>query len=305
MSDPKVGDHKTDTNLPRALRDALPLKLWTIVGVVCALCLAAGLGMMQWARVLELENMDVRVSREQRLVESLPPFDARRGPLAIFIGSSLIHHAIDDPIPFEKQIAADAKVLVFHLDDPRTAWIEKILPIAERARPDLLLVQYEILEPPIGEQTSGFRDSIVFIAKAMRRGVDFVPVKSVAEQCARKRTFREAFADYDEVEISRTPTLAPLPVLERLRRNGVRVVILSLPRAEELESEQPVLARWRTQTVSALQARGFEVWTPPGKWKSDSFCDFAHLNSKGRARFDPWLAAKIRQELDLASGQPQ
>ncbi|MBI3675248.1 MAG: hypothetical protein HY243_01350 [Proteobacteria bacterium] len=292
---------QSTVHIPRALEDAIPIRLWIAIGSLCLLSLVVGFGTIEWAQAVWLEGVDAHIAQQSRLVEAMSPPERRQGPLVIFVGSSRIHHAMADPMSFGKEIGANAKVLLFHLDNARSSWVDKIMPIAERAHPDLLLVQYEILEPPQGEPNFGFFRSITMIVNALRNGIDSGAPKSVARQCVSlKKSFGEAVTEYNGISIAATPTLAAMPVLERLRRTGVRVAILDLPRAMELESAQPLLVRWRTQTLSALAARGFAVWRFAGEWKSDNFCDFAHLNERGRARFDPWLAAKIRHELDLS-----
>jgi hypothetical protein len=286
--------------VPRALKDAVPLRLWIVAGTLCALCLAAGLAAMAWARALSKDEVNAQIVRQIQLIQKLPSPASRKGPLVVLVGSSLVRHAVADSVTLEKLIGRDAEVLLLYSDDARASWIDGILPSIEHARPDLLLLQYEMFNPPLGEPQQGFVRSVTFIINSLQEGSAHAVEPSVEQQCAarRGRSLRVVVMEDGTIEFASAPNPRVLSLVERYRRSGTRIAILDLPRAQELVQAQPVLSRWHDQTLQGLMAHDFEIWTPPGGWKAGDYCDFAHLNPRGRARFEPWLAEQIRHALE-------
>src|SRR5262245_25221793 len=88
---------QTTADLPRAALSPLPLKLWIVIGILCLLALAAGVGIMREARILWLENLEARAALDGKAFSALPPPGERPEPVVIVVGNSLMRAAIGTP----------------------------------------------------------------------------------------------------------------------------------------------------------------------------------------------------------------
>lgn len=84
--------------------------------------------------------------------------------------------------------------------------------------------------------------------------------------------------------------LAARRFVETLRRRGVQVAFLSIPRTSEMEAARPEGALTAGSLSDAERAA---IWRYPHQIPAESFCDTIHLNENGRQPFSEWLERRI------------
>ncbi len=89
------------------------------------------------------------------------------------------------------------------------------------------------------------------------------------------------------------------PYLEQLIAKGTKIVILHIPRYNELEKiihSGENEARYRELIKTYKMKYNVDYWRYQGKLSADNFMDVAHLNYKGMKKYSDWLLGEIAQE---------
>lgn len=256
---------------------------------------------MLGARELWYINLEERIKVRSAELADLPPPRKRKGPIIFLVGSSLLHEAAASTVELGRRISPDAKVVIYARPSAPAAWVSRILPVLARAHPDLIVLEHDLVSPFFEDQNFGFMDSLYFAVSMLRHGTAYAPRDDGWRVCwGRRKSLPEALQKFSAIRVSDPASLTELTTIKELRQQGIRVVIIGMPRAREFEEARPDLRRWRKQIEAAMRAEGFAVWIPPSEWTRDDFCDYSHLNDRGRVRFEPWFASRIVQELDRA-----
>lgn len=295
-------------DLPRVLRGQPALRTWILTLV---LSLTATTGAAIASHFVEADwNAQIAVTRAQEVqtVESIPPLGQRKGPAVIIFGTSLVE-AATLRAGLQQEFPPSVQIIVFVGKLGARTPIEDLVPVMRKAHPDLVLIETNSMLVP-GEDPDYLRRlrhlelalSLWFRGAKLRPGPATPAAKHMVPSCS-GLVLRKS-ADVGNVASDyrgwyNILYLDRLPALLELQAAGIRVGVLDMPRAAELEAAAPNLVTFRNRMNQALGERGVEMWIAPDVWPADLFCDLSHLNHDGAILFDRWLSGRLRQALNL------
>jgi hypothetical protein len=289
---------------PRVLRSGPTLRTW-IYTLAVGLMTFAGAAVASHAveKVWSYREAETRAS-EIQIIESIPPVGQRKMPAVIIFGTSRIE-AVTLRAGLEHQFPNVQLIVLIGAFGSR-APIEDLVPVMQKAHPDLVLIEIGSMRRADADPPLMRRMRHLQLAAAIALGVagrnPSTDATSLPPSCdglvLRKSAEVGNVAD-DYRRWFRHPQLDRLPVLLELQAAGIQVGVLDMPRAAELEAAAPNLVTFRTTMGAALAGRGVAMWSAPGIWPADLFCDLSHLNHDGALLFDKWLSERLRQALNL------
>lgn len=283
--------------------------VWLQVVVVVLLCAAAGWSSGDLPRTA---GSSFHAFNVQRLDEYRARFEPLRPPVVI-LGSSVVKIGVPDWTEEPEAEPPVLRVVDHHafFDD-----LEAVAAEVLAARPQVLVVQVRLVDAQptwrmwLGrfrqrqaEWLTGSADeAFVQFGDVCPNVRDYGP--SLAK--TRRRLVRGQVARFLEwqEQMTRRDGDAAVPgrardLVLRAAADGIRVVLLVVPQARDLERRYPVLTEALEAQVDALAAGSelIEVWRAP-QLDDDAFCDPMHFNERGRRALSEWLQPRLQARLD-------
>ena len=239
-------------------------------------------------------------AQEVKAIESIPPMDQRKARAVIIFGTSLTDAAIYKSDYSPAHFPSIQLVILTGKQGERTP-IEDLVPVIRRVHPDLVLIEANLLgrpveDPPFIRRLRHLERAALawtWHLGANRDGCAGIMRKKSAKAGNTGENYQRWYGP-GHLRLDR------LPVLLELMADGIQAGVLDLPRATELETAAPNMVTFRKDLSAALTEKGITLWTFPGYWPIDYFCDMAHLDHDGAAVFDKLFSDRLRQALDLS-----
>ncbi len=281
---------------PCATAGAPGLGVWIAVGVIVGAILCAAALFSAYAEGKAAQERAAAISALVATLDAIPPPGSRPKPVVGVLGTSLIRAALlMDGGPLNR-MPGGIQLIVIPIDRLEAEYFDGLVPALHRSRPDLLLIESELLHvaPPLAKR----RNRVEHLLRALRwwkrsaaaPACEGLTLRKSAKASDLGKTYQGIFASF---------TLDRLPVLEDLRSSGIAVAVLDMPRAAELEAAAPSIVAWGTTMSAQLKAAGFALWRAPGDWVADEFCDMAHLNAQGAQAFAGWFGPRLAEALHV------
>jgi hypothetical protein len=241
------------------------------------------------------ERYTVTARRQIASLDKLPKPDARKAPVVVVLGHSLIWAALQRD-PAQRRTVAGTDLVVLTADFKHPHWFEALLPALRRLHPDLLVVDSELLGIEITVPTFGER--VNFLMRTI-----WPPKAQAATGCpdlARKPITSATVNHYQGWFNPKAMELDRLPTLAALKSEGIAVDVLQMPRSDALELAAPNLIEWRKAEAALVENQGIGVWTPSGDWPEADYCDHAHMSLAGAAQFNAWFGERLTRTFNLS-----
>ncbi|MGK5060712.1 hypothetical protein ACQ4WY_27630 [Janthinobacterium sp. LB2P49] len=233
----------------------------------------------------------------------------------IALGSSLLWAATPQPANLQRASMQDIDWLRMTKGGAGLGPLQESLEVIERHRPDVLLLDENMLLPdtgnvlmdPLREETWHFAKKTVAFLSA---GKLTSPIASDWERNDQERHFScasnlvrltEAQKHKHAVELQDMYRRAAFDTgliarLSSLARSGVRIVLLDIRRSAAMEQETAQQKQqWRTHLQTILAGDNIVYLISPGYPQQSLYCDGSHLNAAGARLFGPWLHAQLQR----------
>ncbi|MFQ5784355.1 MAG: hypothetical protein ACE5H8_05970 [Alphaproteobacteria bacterium] len=95
-----------------------------------------------------------------------------------------------------------------------------------------------------------------------------------------------------------TSTKLARAFVARARAAGIRVVLLAVPKTERMEAVRPSARDGLVAAANNLERAddGLRLLRYPGAFADDRYCDFLHMNDRGRAEYSAWLVRELARD---------
>ena len=285
---------------PRAVGAVPGLRTWASVLLIilagfAAFAIASGFAEERW-------NADIASSlaAEVQTIESIPPEGKRTARAVVIIGTSLIRAATSNPGQPDT-FPPSIQLMVITGRSGTTASVEDLIPALLRAHPDLVLLEANLLRRPPTDDSPFLVRRARHVQWALLTDNDHFWAPACPGLVGRKSAKAGGTNEQYQAQFASSNSNPDrLPLLVELKAGGIQVGVLDMPRSTELETAAPNLLMWRNIISTAAAKQGVAMWSAPGYWPVDYFCDLAHLNSEGAVVFSKWLASRLEQALNLS-----
>ena len=286
---------------PRALLAPPGLRTWAIALLFSSICLAAaGLASIVTEARWNDYVAGVRV-QEVQAIESIPPLSQRKRRAVIIFGTSLTEAAMQHGEFLPTHFPPSIQLLTLTGQLGERTPIEDLVPVIRRVHPDLVLLEMNLLRVPYEDPPLIRR-----LRHLERAALAWTSHGGAADQYGCVGVLRKKSTKVGNIGATYQRWNAPgrlhldrLPILLDLQAEGIQTGVLDLPRATELEAAAPNLVTFRKTMNAALAEKNVTLWSFPGYWPTDYFCDMAHLDHDGAVVFDKMLSDRLLQALDL------
>jgi hypothetical protein len=293
--------HKAKTN-------ALPLSMWVPVFAIVTTLLAYSASIAHWVEAREFA--DSGNFNAARLFEHGHP------KLVTMLGSSLTHHALNNDQNMQRVLATsgiDTSFVRFTANGAFPESYESVLPLIIQARPQLVIIELEmmLIEIPVASPLFNLRRMFASLRNTLVRGSNGMPARfkgnfGQKRECERLMTEERAAqidvsgliqSKFSLLSSELTPTWREF--IKQIQANGGRVVFSEIGRSGfAAQAITPTFKKAYEQTIVTLQdLYSVDIWRYPGPFDLEKYCDLAHLNDIGRENFVRWLVPELRKAL--------
>lgn len=281
--------------------------------VLYGVALAAGfIALLALYRTLPGERRDNTIAGQtQRFLDA--PADA--GKLRVIaLGSSLLWAATPPPATLPREAMPDIDWLRMTKGGGGLGHLEASLDVIERHRPDVLVLDENMLLPdtgnaimdPLREETWHFAKKTVAFLSA---GKLTSAIPTDWERNDQERQFscalnlvrlteeqkRRHAVELQDMYRRATVDTALTARLARLARSGVRIVVLDIRRSSAMEQETvQQKQQWRAHLKTIFTGDNIFYLVSPTYAQQALYCDGSHLNAAGARLFAPWLHTQLQ-----------
>lgn len=281
--------------------------------VVAGVAVAVGfIALLALYRTLPGDRRDNTVAGQTQHFLGAP---ADAGKLRVIaLGSSLLWAATPQPANLQRASMPDIEWLRMTKGGAGLGHLQASLEMIERYRPEVLVIDENMLLPDTGSMMDPLREEAWHFAKKavafLSAGKRTSPTPTYWEHndqdlpfsCpsalvklteAQKRMHAVELQDVYRHAVFDSTLIARLA---GLARSGVRVVLLDLRRSSSMEQEtMQQKHQWRKHLETLLApGNNIHYLASPTYRQQDLYCDGSHLNAAGARLFAPWLHTQLQ-----------
>lgn len=282
--------------------------------VLYGVALAVGfIALLALYRTLPGERRDNTIAGQtQRFLDA--PADA--GKLRVIaLGSSLLWAATPQPATLQREVMPDIYLLRMTKGGAGLGALQASLDVIERHRPDLLIIDENMLLPDTGNAIMDpLREEAWHLAKKtvalLTRGKhgslapayweqndQVLPYACQSDQAKlTEAIMRIHIVDLQDLYQHATFDTGLIARIASLAHSGVQVALLDLRRSSAVEQGTvQQKQRWRRQLKTLLApGKNIAYLAAPMYPQQALYCDGSHLNAAGARLFAPWLHTQLQ-----------
>jgi hypothetical protein len=227
----------------------------------------------------------------------------------VMLGNSRLKYATWDEVQLEDLRAGETPLDVIRLvnDWATFADFEPFVPALLDSAPDLVIIQVEMMSQE-RSMAANVRFMRLYLKWLLFGGTGELwnpgsldqadlqfgtPCEDIEPSAAAVAARLDRTGNWLTHDPHGPSSTAARQFVDELRRRGIAVAYLSIPRTSVMEDARP----GATLTADALSAEEREtIWRYPHSVGDEHFCDTIHLSESGRLMFSQWLTQRILDE---------
>lgn len=186
---------------------------------------------------------------------------------------------------------------------------EDVAPLAKtmlRTRPDAILLQVEMLagEPFVPEWQHQIESSLRYLKWQIVGSGPWQPDAETPWEVQYDRPCENNFSKErywfrlqfpQKIDLMGKNAVLAKDFISEAVSQGVMIILIAVPKYPRLEKYRPSVPPALESLIEkvTVSSRQVEFWRYPAQVSSDNYCDFLHMNAKGREAFSFWLSSRI------------
>jgi hypothetical protein len=294
-----------------SVRTALPLWAWFTVLLLVVIFIGATYSFADRMHSHKYSNGDNL--RIQRLTPNAKPRSI------LVMGSSLTRNAFYFDHKMDAVLRANGLQNNFvrvSASAARKSSFEGALPVILKSNPELVILEFEMLFMNRGRSTgiavntsqnialiySGLKN--IFFGTSYPDPSRFKANHGIGKHCNKVNQSKQKFPQVSDLPHQNykiySDWLSPAwtDFIDGINQRGGKVVIVELGRSSYASKGFSIefLAHYQHTVDTLKKKRTVSLWRYPGPFPLENYCDLAHLNEQGQAKFMVWLMSRIRAE---------